>query len=91
LIALPSAEAFVEALGTDPKSVAGQAIAIAMASLIAGKALSGMRGLSGITAKQFEEGISKLPPGERVAQVKMAAADLAFDNNMKKKTPNYLE
>jgi len=42
LIALPSAEAFVEALGTDPKSVAGQAIVASFAAIVAGKAIHGV-------------------------------------------------
>lgn len=84
LIALPSAEAFVEALGTDPHSATGQAIAAVFAGLIAGKALSSMKGMAGKKAADFEEAIAKLPAGERVAQIKVAAAGLAFDNNMKK-------
>lgn len=62
-IALPSVEAFVEALGLNPKSQAGMAAVTSVASLMAGKAASkvargGLPG--GQTAAQFEKNVDRV-------------------------------
>ncbi|SDI78653.1 filamentous hemagglutinin, partial [Pseudomonas panipatensis] len=80
-----SAALDLQGQGVSPDNAAwGASLAAAMAGAMLGKA--GGKGIlpGGQTAAQFERNLSKLPPGERVAQIKSTAIDVAIINGMEK-------
>ena len=62
-ITLPAAEAFLEALGADPASVATQATGVVLAGLVAGKAGKGVKATGKVIAQYGPMNQGPLPKG----------------------------